>query len=61
MDGWSQEEMKQYIDDHKITPKLRQEGFYRYPSVQPDVQDLPGHEDAKNTVYLRPETAQVFL
>ena len=38
---------------------LRQAQLHRHPSVQPDVQDLSGvTEDAKNTVYLRPETAQ---
>ena len=41
-------------------PKLWKTQLYRYSSVQPDVQDFPGcyRRDAKNTVYLRPETAQ---
>ena len=43
VDAWSQEEMKGFIDEHKISlPLLRQTQFHRHPSVQPDVQDLPG-------------------
>ena len=42
-----------------MLPNLWQAQLYRYKTVQPYVQDISGvTEDAKNTVYLRPETAQ---
>ncbi len=42
VDGWSQEQMKQYIEDKHICCPLWCSRLYRYPSVQPDVQDIPG-------------------
>jgi glycyl-tRNA synthetase len=40
-------------------PRLRKLRLHGHPQIQPDVQNAPGvTEDAKNLVYLRPETAQ---
>ena len=43
VDGWSQEEMTAFIEEHQIPcPTCGKHNFYRYPSVQPDVQNIPG-------------------
>ena len=43
IDAFSQQEMTDFIEEQENSvPKLRQAQFYRYPSVQPDVQDIPG-------------------
>ena len=43
VDAWSQEEMKNlHRRAQDLLPLLRQTQFHRHPSVQPDVQDLPG-------------------
>ena len=43
VDALSQAEMKAFIDEHEHRmPDLRQAQLDRHPSVQPDVQDLPG-------------------
>ena len=43
VDAWSQEQMMDFIKEHEVSVSiLRQAQLYRYPSVQPDVQDIPG-------------------
>ena len=60
VDGWSQEEMKQYIDDNNICcPSCGKHDFTDIRQFNLMFKTFQGvTEDAKNTVYLRPETAQ---
>ena len=60
IDGWSQEEMKQYIDDNNICcPSCGKHDFTDIRQFNLMFKTFQGvTEDAKNTVYLRPETAQ---
>ena len=60
VDGWSQEEMKSYIDEHDICcPKCGKKDFTDIRQFNLMFKTFQGvTEDAKNTVYLRPETAQ---
>ena len=60
VDGWSQEEMKAYIDEHDICcPKCGKKDFTDIRQFNLMFKTFQGvTEDAKNTVYLRPETAQ---
>ena len=61
VDGWTNEEMVDFIKEHNVPcPFMWQAQFYRYQTVQSYVlRHFRGvTEDAKNTVYLRPETAQ---
>ena len=60
IDGWSQEEMKKYIDEHEICcPSCGKHDFTDIRQFNLMFKTFQGvTEDAKNTVYLRPETAQ---
>ena len=60
VDGWSQEEMKKYIDDNNICcPSCGKHDFTDIRQFNLMFKTFQGvTEDAKNTVYLRPETAQ---
>ena len=60
IDGWSQEEMKKYIDDKNICcPSCGKHDFTDIRQFNLMFKTFQGvTEDAKNTVYLRPETAQ---
>lgn len=60
VDGWSQEQMKQYIDDNNICcPSCGAHDFTDIRQFNLMFKTFQGvTEDAKNTVYLRPETAQ---
>ena len=60
VDGWSQEQMKQYIEDHHICcPSCGAHDFTDIRQFNLMFKTFQGvTEDAKNTVYLRPETAQ---
>ena len=60
VDGWSQEEMKSYIDEHNIPcPSCGKHNFTDIRQFNLMFKTFQGvTEDAKNTVYLRPETAQ---
>ena len=60
VDGWSQEEMKQYIEDkHICCPSCGAHDFTDIRQFNLMFKTFQGvTEDAKNTVYLRPETAQ---
>ena len=60
VDGWSQEQMKQYIDDNNICcPSCGKHDFTDIRQFNLMFKTFQGvTEDAKNTVYLRPETAQ---
>ena len=41
VDAWSQEEMKNFIEEHNVPcPTCGKHNFTDIPSVQPDVQDL---------------------
>ena len=57
---WSQEEMKAYIDEHNIPcPSCGKHDFTDIRQFNLMFKTFQGvTEDAKNTVYLRPETAQ---
>ena len=59
VDGWSQEQMKQYIDDNNICcPSCGKHDFTDIRQFNLMFKTFQGvTEDAKNTVYLRPETA----
>ncbi len=56
VDGWSQEEMKQYIDDNNICcPSCGKHDFTDIRQFNLMFKTFQGvTEDAKNTVYLRP-------
>ncbi len=60
LDGWSQEEMKQFIDQNHIgCPTCGKHNFTDIRQFNLMFKTFQGvTEDAKNTVYLRPETAQ---
>jgi glycyl-tRNA synthetase len=60
VDGWSQEEMKKYIEDNNIPcPSCGKHNFTDIRQFNLMFKTFQGvTEDAKNTVYLRPETAQ---
>ena len=60
VDGWSQEQMKQYIEEQNICcPSCGKHDFTDIRQFNLMFKTFQGvTEDAKNTVYLRPETAQ---
>lgn len=60
IDGWSTDEMKQFIDEHDIhCPSCGKHNFTDIRQFNLMFKTFQGvTEDAKNTVYLRPETAQ---
>ena len=60
IDGWSQEEMASFIEEHKIAcPTCGKHNFTDIRQFNLMFKTFQGvTEDAKNTVYLRPETAQ---
>ena len=60
IDGWSQEQMKKYVDDNQIPcPSCGKHDFTDIRQFNLMFKTFQGvTEDAKNTVYLRPETAQ---
>ncbi len=60
VDGWSNEDMKKFIDEHKIPcPSCGKHNFTDIRQFNLMFKTFQGvTEDAKNTVYLRPETAQ---
>ncbi len=60
VDGWAQEEMKAFIEEHNIPcPTCGKHNFTDIRQFNLMFKTFQGvTEDAKNTVYLRPETAQ---
>ena len=60
IDGWTNEQMMQYIDEHGINcPSCGKHDFTEIRQFNLMFKTFQGvTEDAKNTVYLRPETAQ---
>ena len=60
VDGWSQEQMKSYIEDNNIPcPSCGKHNFTDIRQFNLMFKTFQGvTEDAKSTVYLRPETAQ---
>ncbi len=60
VDGWSNERMKEYIDEHNINcPSCGKHNFTDIRQFNLMFKTFQGvTEDAKNTIYLRPETAQ---
>ena len=60
VDGWSNEEMQKYIEEHEIAcPSCGKHNFTEIRQFNLMFKTFQGvTEDAKNTVYLRPETAQ---
>ncbi len=60
VDGWTQEQMKAYIDDNNIPcPSCGKHNFTDIRQFNLMFKTFQGvTEDAKSTVYLRPETAQ---
>lgn len=60
VDAWSQEQMKAFIDEHEIPcPTCGKHNFTDIRQFNLMFKTFQGvTEDAKNTVYLRPETAQ---
>ena len=60
VDGWSQEEMVSFIEEHQIPcPTCGKHNFTDIRQFNLMFKTFQGvTEDAKNTVYLRPETAQ---
>ena len=60
VDAWSQEEMKNFIEEHQIScPSCGKHNFTDIRQFNLMFKTFQGvTEDAKNTVYLRPETAQ---
>ena len=60
VDGWSNEEMEKFIEDHNIPcPACGKHSFTSIRQFNLMFKTFQGvTEDAKNTVYLRPETAQ---
>ncbi len=60
VDGWKKEEMEQFIRDNNIPcPKCKSHNFTEIRQFNLMFKTFQGvTEDAKNTVYLRPETAQ---
>jgi len=60
VDAWSNDEMKKYIDEHEIScPTCGKHNFTDIRQFNLMFKTFQGvTEDAKNVVYLRPETAQ---
>lgn len=60
IDGWSNEKMEQYIKDHKIAcPECGEHDFTEIRQFNLMFKTYQGVlETAKNTIFLRPETAQ---
>ncbi len=60
VDGWSQEQMKEFIEEYQVPcPTCGKHNFTDIRSFNLMFKTFQGvTEDAKNTVYLRPETAQ---
>ena len=60
VDGWRQEEMRDFIEEHQIPcPTCGKHNFTDIRQFNLMFKTFQGvTEDAKNTVYLRPETAQ---
>ena len=60
VDGWSHEEMMKWIDEHKVPcPSCGKHNFTEIREFNLMFKTFQGvTEDAKNVVYLRPETAQ---
>ena len=60
VDGWSQEEMKNFIEEHNVPcPTCGKHNFTDIRQFNLMFKTFQGvTEDAKNTVYLRPETAR---
>ncbi len=60
VDGWANERMKEYIDEHNINcPSCGKHNFTDIRQFNLMFKTFQGvTEDAKNTIYLRPETAQ---
>ena len=60
VDGWSNEEMQKYIEEHEIAcPSCGKHNFTEIRQFNLMFKTFQGvTEDAKNTVYLSPETAQ---
>ncbi len=60
VDGWSQDDMKKFVDDHEIPcPTCGKRNFTDIRQFNLMFKTFQGvTEEAKNTVYLRPETAQ---
>ena len=60
VDGWSKEEMEKFIKDNKILcPSCKKHNFTEIRQFNLMFKTFQGvTEDAKNVVYLRPETAQ---
>ena len=60
VDGWTKEEMKAFIDEHNIAcPTCGEHNFTDIREFNLMFKTFQGvTEDAKNAVYLRPETAQ---
>ena len=60
VDGWSQEKMKAFVEEHEIPcPSCGKHDFTDIRQFNLMFKTFQGvTEDAKNTVYLRPETAQ---
>ena len=59
-DGWSNEQLKEYIDAHEIVcPKCGKRNFTDIRQFNLMFKTFQGvTEDSENTIYLRPETAQ---
>jgi glycyl-tRNA synthetase len=60
VDGWTNEEMEKWIEDNNVTcPSCGKHNFTEIRQFNLMFKTFQGvTEDAKNTVYLRPETAQ---
>ena len=60
VDGWSNEEMEKFVEEHQIPcPSCGKHNFTGIRQFNLMFKTFQGvTEDAKNTVYLRPETAQ---
>ncbi len=60
VDGWSNEEMERFVEEHKVPcPSCGKHNFTGIRQFNLMFKTFQGvTEDAKNTVYLRPETAQ---
>ena len=63
IDGWSNEKMQAYIDDNNIgCPSCGKHNFTEIRQFNLMFKTFQGvTEDAKNTVYLRPETATGYF
>ena len=63
VDGWSNEKMVDFIESHNIPcPSCGKHNFTDIRQFNLMFKTFQGvTEDAKNTVYLRPETAQGYF